>query len=150
MFKFTVVDHAGNVYLSTKDVTTINDQFQARCDAVGVERAGSLRAKEIHVPASNLLMIAQGWQGGTIHQVAKVTGLSINEIMELHTVQREKSKLDGLSDYDLGYHHSHIKTDMSIIRDKMQYWRGVIESVRQYQKTKILAMVYSNYNIKGR
>lgn len=32
------------------------------------------------------LMKALGWQGGTVHQVASATGLSVMQILDLHTV----------------------------------------------------------------
>ena len=34
---------------------------------------------------TELLMKALGWQGGTVHQVASETGLTVSEILDLHT-----------------------------------------------------------------
>jgi hypothetical protein len=38
-----------------------------------------------------------GWQGGTIHQVSRVTGLSINEILESKDIEKllkERNKVN--------------------------------------------------------
>lgn len=34
---------------------------------------------------TELLMQALGWQGGTVHQVAKDTRITVSQILELHT-----------------------------------------------------------------
>lgn len=36
---------------------------------------------------TELLMKALGWQGGTVHQVARETGITVSQILDLHTFE---------------------------------------------------------------
>ncbi len=97
--------------------------------------------QEFKVPASNLLMIALGWQGGTIHQVARETGLSVSQILDLDKVQPDMSK-DELTPYACGMmygctpeHHKHYNGNI-------QYWSGVVKHIAEYKRNKI---DYSKY-----
>lgn len=141
MFKFTVLNFAGNTTLSTRTEEKINEYMKDRARVYG-ERQYSVAT--VDIPATWLLMIHFGWQGGTIHQVAEATGLSTSEILELHNVVPKPSKLDGMTDYHMGYHVAHLKTDLKLIRDKVQYWRGVCEHVRQYRTADVYKMYLSN------
>jgi hypothetical protein len=69
-----------------------------------------------------------GWQGGTIHQVAKETGLTINQIMEskdIETLMKEKMKiativeeLDSLAT-EIESQDNHIALAIDLISDKL-------------------------------
>lgn len=142
MFKFTVVNLAGTTYLTTREESLVRDQLAKRAAVMGET---PFTAETIEIPASWLLMIHHGWQGGTIHQVAAATGLSTSEILDLDKVQREDSKLDGMSDFTLGFHAGHLKPAMDIVRDKNQYWRGVCEHISQYRSEHILKMYQANH-----
>lgn len=141
MFKFTVLNFAGNTTLTVRTEEKIREYMLDRARVYGEQQ---YTAETIEVPASWLLMIHFGWQGGTIHQVAAETGLSTSEILELDQVVALPSKLDGMTDYHMGYHVGHIKTDLKLIKDKKQYWRGVCEHVRQYRTADVYKMYMSN------
>lgn len=142
MFNFTVLTFAGNTTLSTKTVEKIREYMTDRARVFGEQE---YTATPVEIPASWLLMIHHGWQGGTIHQVAKETGLTVAEILNLDSVVPQKSNLDGMSDYYMGYHVGHLKVDLKLVADKVQYWRGVCEHVRQYRLEHILKMYQSNH-----
>ena len=141
MFKFTILTFAGNTTLSVRTEEKIREYMTDRARVYG-EREYSVQT--IDVPASWLLMIHFGWQGGTIHQVAESTGLSTSEILELDQVVALPSKLDGMNDYHMGYHAGHITADSSITRGNVQYWRGVCEHVRMYRTAEVYKMYMSN------
>lgn len=44
------------------------------------------------------LMKALGWQGGTVHQVARATGLTVSEILDLDTITAQHA-----NPYKTGY-----------------------------------------------
>lgn len=134
MFKFTKVTFGGQSYVTTRTEKKIRAEFESK-------GRYDYTAETVTVPASNLLMIALGWQGGTIHQVQSSTELSIQDIQDIHNVQRPESKLDGMTDYYMGYHIHHMSTDLNLIQNKKEYWRGAIEAVIQYRKDKILDMI---------
>lgn len=141
MFKFTVLDFAGNTTLSVRTEEKIKEYMTDRARVYGEQK---YTVTTVDIPATWLLMIHFGWQGGTIHQVAEATGLSTSEILELHNVVANPSKLDGMTDYHMGYHAGHMKTELNLIRDKKQYWRGVCEHVRQYRTADVYKMYLSN------
>lgn len=141
MFKFTVLNFAGNTTLSTRTEEKINEYMADRARVYGEK---PYTVKTIDIPASWLLMIHFGWQGGTIHQVAEATGLSTSEILDLHNVVALPSKLDGMTDYHMGYHVGHMTADTSFTRGNVQYWRGVCEHIRQYKTAEVYKMYMSN------
>lgn len=141
MFKFTVLNFAGNTTLTNKTEEKIREYMTDRARVFG-EQPYSTEA--IEIPAAWLLMIFHGWQGGTIHQVAKETELTVEEILNLDSVQPKASKLDGMSDYYMGYHAGHLKVDLKLVADKVQYWRGVCEHVCQYRLPNIMDMHLAN------
>lgn len=141
MFKFTVLTFAGNTTISVRSEDKIHEYMKDRARVFGEK---PYTVETIEIPASWLLMIHHGWQGGTVHQVAKETGLSIDEILNLDSVVANSSKMDGMSDYYMGYHAGHMETKLSLVADKVQYWRGVCEHVRQYRTEKIYQMYLSN------
>lgn len=96
---------------------------------------------EFDVPASNLLMIALGWAGGTIHMVASETGLTVQEIIDLEHVKPVQSR-DEITPYGFGMMYG--TKNMEQYKGNVQFWRGVLENTIQYKKSKINYKLYLN------
>lgn len=82
---------------------------------------------------TELLMKALGWQGGTVHQVASDTGLTVSEVLNLHT-----APISNRIAYDHGL--KAVKLDVVDIcgyqayricayrPDRISFWRGVLDA----------------------
>ena len=84
------------------------------------------------------ILLALGYQGGTIHQVAKMTGLTVSTVLELEPDYTSADAIQGYHDAD----------DVSIIRQytnphgkyygNIDYWRGVLAySLQKYESAYI-------------
>ena len=89
---------------------------------------------------TELLMLALGWQGGTVHQVAKETGLSVMEILDLHTCANlvfNSPRRQGRDDA----RENVVKAVYQARKDQYQtnatlisYWFGVVDYLREVEK----------------
>lgn len=82
---------------------------------------------------TELLMKALGWQGGTVHQLATDTGLTVSEILDL-----DKLPISSRIAYDHGL--KAVKLDVVAIcgyqayrvcsykPDQVSFWRGVLDA----------------------
>lgn len=79
------------------------------------------------------LMKALGWQGGTIHQVARETGLTVLEVLNLHTlpVASPIAYDHGLKAVKLGVVDISGCQAYSVCAyrpDRISFWRGVLDA----------------------
>lgn len=89
---------------------------------------------------TEFLMNALGWKGGTVHQVARETGITVSQILDLHTfydVALIPSRKQGRIDADQGcvknvylVRKEQFTTEPSLI----SYWVGVVDYLRELEK----------------
>ncbi|ARB11598.1 hypothetical protein CB7_124 [Pectobacterium phage vB_PatM_CB7] len=89
---------------------------------------------------TELLMKALGWQGGTVHQVAHETGLTVSEILDLHTFRQfthNTPRRQGRIDAD----EKCVKAVYLARREQyatkstlISYWFGVVDYLRELEK----------------
>ena len=88
---------------------------------------------------TELLMNALGWQGGTVHQVARETGLSVLEILDLDKYLPADGDSCAASFMFVGQvraleiplqasEYTQVGPDY---RDRLMYWRGVLDTMQQ-------------------
>lgn len=79
------------------------------------------------------LMRALGWQGGTVHQVARDTGLTVWEVLDLHTCPISNR---------IAYDHGVKAVKFGVVAisgyqayrvcayrpDRISFWRGVLDA----------------------
>jgi hypothetical protein len=82
---------------------------------------------------TELLMKALGWQGGTVHQVARETGITVCQVLDLHTFGHcvyNTPRRRGYRDASQG------KIDAAPAgldtSELISYWYGVIQFHRGY------------------
>lgn len=88
---------------------------------------------------TQLLMNALGWQGGTVHQVARETGLSVLEILDLDKYLPADGDSRGASYMFVGQVRAlEIPLQASEYTkvgdnsyDRLMYWRGVLGTMQQ-------------------
>ena len=81
---------------------------------------------------TELLMKALGWKGGTIHQVANETGLTVLEVLNLHDLPATSS---------IAYDHGLKALQRAVVYicgavycscahkpDRISFWRGVLDA----------------------
>lgn len=81
---------------------------------------------------TELLMKALGWQGGTVHQVARETGLTVMQILDLHTFGHcvyNTPRRRGHWEASQGKITAPVGLDVS---ELISYWYGVIQFHRGY------------------
>lgn len=88
------------------------------------------------ITRTEALMIAFGWQGSTIHQLAKVTGCDAHELIYTKANEHEK-------DYTMGwfaYQTNSLEFNVNNIQEKtkgnLQFWLGVAGGVQTSIKLK--------------
>lgn len=88
------------------------------------------------------LMSALGWQGGTVHQVAHDTGLTVSEVLDLHQITAQhadayrvgfmaiKQGLKGIAAIGLSkYDPALYGDDRHLFRANLvSFWRGVLDA----------------------
>lgn len=88
------------------------------------------------------LMHVLGWQGGTVHQVARETGLTVSEILDLDTITAQhadpyktgylavKHGLPGVAALGLQKYDPAVYGDQShLFRARLvSYWRGALDA----------------------
>lgn len=84
---------------------------------------------------TELLMNALGWQGGTVHQVARETGLSVLEILEL-----DKHGFDNVIAYAAGQRSVRLnvldicapayRSPAHLRPEKLSFWQGVLAEMQ--------------------
>lgn len=88
---------------------------------------------------TELLMNALGWQGGTVHQVARETGLSVLEILDLDKYLPADGDSRGAS-YMFGGQVKALEIPLQASEytkvgdnsyDRLMYWRGVLDTMQQ-------------------
>lgn len=96
---------------------------------------------------TELLMNALGWQGGTVHQVARETGLSVLEILDLDKYYPADGDNRSAAYMFVGQvragqgfkrgllltneHSQRISGDDFTGYDNVMYWRGVLATMQQ-------------------
>lgn len=88
---------------------------------------------------TELLMKALGWQGGTVHQVAQATGLTVTEILDLDTLQNlchNTPRRQGRIDAD----EKCVKAVYLVRKEQfaekstlISYWFGVVDYLRELE-----------------
>lgn len=85
---------------------------------------------------TELLMNALGWQGGTVHQVAAVTGLKVATILDLD--KETAGDVYQLEMYNGGYRWAiEGGKENNVPKDRRGYplfWAGVLDATKQNQK----------------
>lgn len=88
---------------------------------------------------TELLMNALGWQGGTVHQVAKETGLKVLDILTLEKYR----PVDGDSRAEHYLFVGQVRALETPLQaseykkvgdnsyDRLMYWRGVLETMKE-------------------
>lgn len=89
---------------------------------------------------TELLMKALGWQGGTVHQVARETGITVSQILDLHTfgycvhnTPRRQGRIDADENcvkVVCQARREQFCTDATLI----SYWFGVVDYLRELEK----------------
>lgn len=88
---------------------------------------------------TELLMMALGWQGGTVHQVAHETGLAVSQVLDLHdvTITYNTPRRWGRIDAERGdvkrlyqSRREEFTTDATLI----SYWFGVLQGMKEKEK----------------
>ncbi|QYC52631.1 hypothetical protein [Salmonella phage SSBI34] len=89
---------------------------------------------------TELLMAALGWQGGTVHQVARETGLTVSEILDLHKIQdvtynapRRQGRIDA-DEKCVKVVYLARKEQFKLKPLLISYWFGVVDYLRELEK----------------
>lgn len=84
---------------------------------------------------TELLMMALGWQGGTVHQVAQATGLKVETILNLDEKNKTITDPYQLAMYNGGYLWLvNGGGEKNIDKDSRGYplfWLGVLDAMKQ-------------------
>lgn len=87
---------------------------------------------------TELLINALGWQGGTVHQVAQETGLSVLEILDLDKYYPADGDSRAAAYMFVGTHRTAvgIRPSFPVAEettgyDLIMYWRGVLAAMQQ-------------------
>lgn len=84
---------------------------------------------------TELLMNALGWQGGTVHQVAQETGLSVLEILSLDKYYPADSDIRAITYHFAGKRRC--EEGLSVVGydwqgyDNVMYWCGVLDAMKE-------------------
>lgn len=82
------------------------------------------------ITRTEALMAAFGWQGGTIHQIAEVTGCSALELLHTEAIVYNQDFKQGWSAYrtcSLEYNQTVIYPS---VKGNVQFWLGVAAAVQ--------------------
>lgn len=89
---------------------------------------------------TELLMMALGWQGGTVHQVAHETGLTVSEILDLDTfwqvvynTPRRIGRIDASGD-NVKYVYLNRCKEFITKAALISYWYGVLQGMKEKEK----------------
>ena len=80
------------------------------------------------------LMHSLGWKGGTIHQVVKVVGLDVIDVLDLHkkvvvnVIAYEHGKI--AASRDMVKFSGYTSTDRRYYAERLSFWRGVLDAYR--------------------
>jgi hypothetical protein len=78
---------------------------------------------------TELLCLALGWQGGTVHQVAEETGLSVSEIIESnrhdHSQEGHSHGWFALRTCDLAFNR---ERNFPVRKGQIGFWMGVAKA----------------------
>jgi len=81
------------------------------------------------------LMAAFGWQGGTIHQLAEVTGCSANDLLYSDSQQHSLEWQGGFCSYRTCSKEFINERDfIGRFKGNLQYWLGVADAVNTTEK----------------
>lgn len=89
---------------------------------------------------TELLMNALGWQGGTVHQVARQTGLTVLEILDIHNfydvtynIQRSQGRVDADEKCVKAVYQAR-KEQFTTKETLISYWAGVVDYLRELEE----------------
>lgn len=80
------------------------------------------------------LMLAFGWQGGTIHQVAEVTGCPANELLYAESVEHNLNNKLGWFAYRTNSREYNKNNILEKYQGNVQFWLGVASGVFTTEK----------------
>ena len=72
------------------------------------------------------ILLALGYQGGTIHQVAKMTGLTVSTVLELKPDYTSAAAIQGYADAEDVLVLRQYTNQHSTYHGVVDYWRGVL------------------------
>lgn len=88
---------------------------------------------------TELLMQALGWQGGTVHQVAQETGLTVCQVLDLDKVimtyntPRRWGRIDA-REGDVKGRYKARRVEFPDVSGLISYWHGVLQIMRDNEK----------------
>lgn len=88
---------------------------------------------------TELLMAALGWQGGTVHQVAHSTGLTVRQVLDLDEVTtayntpRRWGRIDA-ENGDVKHVYQARRAEFTTDSTLLSYWYGVLQGMREKEK----------------
>ena len=88
------------------------------------------------VTITEALMLAFGWQGGTIHQIAKETGCDAHDLIYGESIEYNSSNIAGWFAYRTNSLEFNQQTLTQKHQGNLQFWLGVAAGVQTNIKMK--------------
>ena len=85
------------------------------------------------------ILLALGYQGGTIHQVAKMTGLTVSTVLELEPDYTSAAAIQGYHDSDNVLILRKNTNQYSTYHGNAEYWQGVLAYSLQKNESAYIA-----------